>query len=50
MRADRRVPCGTPFADHIARIVDAAPPISTDQRDRLAVLIRPVSVSGGRAA
>ena len=26
--------------DHIARIVDAAPPLTADQRDRLALLLR----------
>lgn len=33
------------LADHIKRTVDAAPPLTADQRDRLAVLLR-----GGAAA
>ena len=28
------------FAEHIQRIVDAAPPLSQHQKDRLAVLLR----------
>lgn len=27
--------------EHIKRIVDAAPPLTSDQRDRLALLLRP---------
>lgn len=33
------------LADHIRRVVDAAPPLTAEQRDRLAFLIR-----GGEAA
>jgi hypothetical protein len=28
------------LADHIRRVVDAAPPLTAEQRDRLAVLLR----------
>lgn len=28
------------LADHITRVVDAAPPLTPEQRDRLAVLLR----------
>ncbi len=28
------------IADYITRVVDAAPPLSTEQRDRLALLLR----------
>lgn len=28
------------FQDYIARVVDAAPPLSAEQRDRLAILLR----------
>ena len=35
------------LAEHITRVVDAAPPLTDEQRDRLAVLLRP---SGGAAA
>ena len=34
------------LADYIARVVDAAPPLTPAQRDRLALLLRP----GGDAA
>lgn len=37
------------LADYIARTVASAPPLTADQRDRLALLLRP-SDSGGRAA
>lgn len=42
----------TQMRDHIARIVAAAPPISGQQRARLASLLRsvPSAQSGGRAA
>ena len=36
------------LAEHITRVVDAAPPLTDEQRDRLAVLLRPSS--GGAAA
>ncbi len=36
--------------EHIKRVVDTAPPVSADARSRLAVLLRPTSVNGGRAA
>jgi hypothetical protein len=29
--------------DYIARVVDAAPPLTAEQRDRLALLLRPVA-------
>ncbi len=32
--------------DHIARAVAAAPPLTTEQRDRLATLLRGVEVGG----
>lgn len=32
------------FAEHIQRIVDAAPPLSRHQKDRLAVLLRGAGV------
>jgi hypothetical protein len=35
------------LAEHIKRLVDAAPPLTAEQRDRLAALLRPVR--GGRA-
>lgn len=28
--------------EHIARLVDAAPPLSPEQRDQIAALLRPV--------
>jgi hypothetical protein len=31
------------LADYITRTVDAAPPLTADQRDRLALLLRPVA-------
>jgi hypothetical protein len=36
--------------DHIRRVVDSAPPLTAEQRDRLAVLLRPTAqqVGGGR--
>ena len=34
------------LAEHITRVVDAAPPLSVEQRDRLANLLR----GGGRVA
>lgn len=40
LKADR-------LEDYIKRTVDAAPPLSPEQRDRLALLLRP---SGGEAA
>lgn len=30
----------TPHAAHVAAVVDAAPPLSAEQRDRLAALLR----------
>lgn len=39
------------LADYIRRTVDAAPPLSAEQRSRLAaLLIRPSDVRGGEAA
>lgn len=29
------------FADYIKKVVDAAPPLTPEQRDRIAVLLRP---------
>ncbi len=37
------------LADHIKRVVDASPRLTTDQRDRLALLLRGPS-DGGAAA
>lgn len=36
MRADRR----DELREHVARIVSTAPPLSREQRDRLALLVR----------
>jgi hypothetical protein len=36
------------LAEHIARVVAAAPPLTAEQRDRLALLLRPNT--GGTAA
>lgn len=33
--------------DHISRVVDQAPPLTAEQRDRLALLLRPVAEAGG---
>jgi hypothetical protein len=33
------------LADHIRQVVDAAPPLSDEQRDRLAALLRPTTPS-----
>lgn len=33
--------------DHVRRVVDAAPPLSPEQRDRLAALLRPTTSTGG---
>jgi len=33
------------LADYIARVVDAAPPLTPEQRDRLALLLRPVDAA-----
>lgn len=38
------------LADHIARVVAAAPPLSADQRARLAVLLRPAPAEKSGAA
>lgn len=35
--------------EHVRRIIDAAPPLTSEQRDRIAALLRPVA-SEGRAA
>lgn len=37
------------IADHIRRVVDAAPPLTDEQRTRLAELLRPVRREGGAA-
>lgn len=37
------------LADHIQFVVDSAPPLSDEQRERIAALLRP-SVGGGRVA
>lgn len=39
--ARREVDCAK-LDEHIRRVVDAAPPLTREQRDRLAVLLRPV--------
>jgi hypothetical protein len=31
----------SPLAEHVRRLVDQAPPLSTEQRARLAALLRP---------
>jgi hypothetical protein len=38
------------LAKHIKKVVDAAPPLTQEQRDRLAELLRPVKAGGGGAA
>ncbi len=39
------------IADHAAKLVAEAPPLSADQRDRLAAILRPAAVpSRGEAA
>ncbi len=38
------------LADHIARVVAEAPPLTKEQRDKLALLLRGSSDSGGAAA
>jgi hypothetical protein len=37
------------IADYIRRVVDAAPPLTDEQRTRLAELLRPVRREGGAA-
>lgn len=37
------VPAADAYADHIARLVEAAPPLTDAQRQRLAALLRPVA-------
>ncbi len=41
-RAARIVRAALERRDHIRRVVDQAPPLSPEQRDRLAMLLRPV--------
>jgi hypothetical protein len=36
----RDTPKETPLEAHIRELVDAAPPLTPDQRDRLAILLR----------
>jgi hypothetical protein len=50
MRADN--PAAARVADHIARVVAEAPPLSDDQRERLALIIAPArdAVAASRAA
>lgn len=38
------------LAEHIARVVAEAPPLTPDQRDRLATLLRPAPTVGSGAA
>lgn len=38
------------LADYIQKTVDAAPPLTAAQRDRLATLLRPTASAGGDAA
>ena len=38
------------LADHITKVVDQAPPLTPEQRDRLALLLRSASDTGGAAA
>lgn len=33
--------------DYIRRVVDEAPPLTAEQRDRLALLLRPAPIVGG---
>ncbi|HTY27697.1 MAG TPA: hypothetical protein VMD51_06055 [Mycobacterium sp.] len=37
------------LAEHITRAVDAAPPLTSEQRNRLAELLRPVRAKGATA-
>lgn len=38
------------LAEHIRAVVDTAPPLTSDQRDRLAALLRPAAEHGDSAA
>jgi hypothetical protein len=38
----------TLLAEHVRRVVDAAPPLTADQRARLAALLRPVQDGGAQ--
>lgn len=38
------------LAEHVRRVVDAAPPLTPEQRDRIAALLRPVATPEDRAA
>lgn len=39
-----------PLDEYVRRIVDRAPPLTQEQRDRIAVLLRPPIPNGGRKA
>lgn len=39
----RRVPRW--YADHVCAVVDAAPPLTAEQREKLRVLLRPATVA-----
>ena len=38
------------LADYVRATVDASPPLTSEQRDRIAALLRPVHTTGGDAA
>jgi hypothetical protein len=38
------------LAEHIKKVVDQAPPLTGEQRTRLAALLRPAELAGGDAA
>ncbi|MCB9441597.1 MAG: hypothetical protein H6523_15280 [Mycolicibacterium sp.] len=46
----RRGLAGPEFAEHIKRVVDAAPPLTVEQRSRLVDLLRPARLASGGAA
>jgi hypothetical protein len=43
----RRDAAATRLADYIKATVDAAPPLTAEQRERLAALLRPFPAAGG---
>lgn len=49
-RAPQREASESPLDKHIQDIVDMAPPLTAEQRDRLAVLLRTADVGGRNAA
>lgn len=45
-----RADVASPTADYVARLIAIAPPLTPEQRDRLALVLRPSVYAGGRAA